>query len=160
MSEESKSNLTNPDIWIRLLYMVVFVLFLAVARLVIAAIAFIQFLLVLLTDHDNRNLRNLGQSIAKWYLQALLFLTFNTEVKPFPFSDWPEVDPVDEPESAGSASADAGLGTDSSGQESSESAANQDVPTLSETAMEPEREHGASTDGSDADTGGGETRKD
>jgi hypothetical protein len=53
----------------------------------------VQFLLVLVTGSDNENLRNLGQGLGKWVYQTIMFLTFNTESKSFPFDEWPEVDP-------------------------------------------------------------------
>lgn len=104
MNERKQNILTNPDIWIRLLYMVVFGVLTTIARLVILVIAVLQFVLVLVTGDDNRNLRNAGQTIAKWTLQAYYFLTFASEDKPFPFDDWPEPDA--EPESGDDSSDD------------------------------------------------------
>jgi len=98
MEQQTKTNLTNPDIWIRLIYMFLFAMMLMVARMVIWVVAVLQFLLVLVAGEDNVNLRNLGQGVAKWSYQALLFLTFNSDDKPFPFSDWPEIDEAQEPE--------------------------------------------------------------
>lgn len=92
MEDQTKQNLLNPDLWIRLIYMVVFAALLCIARLVIYAVAVLQFLLVLLSGSDNRNLRELGQIAAKWSLQVFYFLTFNSEQKPFPFDDWPDLD--------------------------------------------------------------------
>jgi hypothetical protein len=63
------------------------------ARLVITLVVIVQFLLVLVTGSDNENLRNLGQGLGKWVYQTIMFLTFNTESKSFPFDEWPEVDP-------------------------------------------------------------------
>jgi len=97
MTTTPGSNLKNIDLWIRLLYMLVFGLLLVVARMVIWAVALLQFVLVLVTGKVNDNLRNLGQSTAKWCFQALLFITFNSEAKPFPFADWPEIDREVEP---------------------------------------------------------------
>ena len=48
-----------------------------------------QFLTLLLTGSDNKNLRNFGQSLASWIFQIMQFLTFNSNSKPFPFDDWP-----------------------------------------------------------------------
>jgi len=56
-------------------------------------VVFVQFLLVLVTGSDNENLRNLGQGLGKWIYQTVMFLTFNTESKPFPFDEWPVIDP-------------------------------------------------------------------
>ena len=78
--------------WIRLAYMVFFGLLIAVGRLVLGIVVVGQFLMVLITGNDNDNLRNLGQGLAKWIYQGILFLTFNTDTKPFPFDEWPQVD--------------------------------------------------------------------
>ena len=48
--------------------------------------------MVLITGKDNDNLRNFGQGVSKWVSQGLLFLTFNSETKPYPFSEWPETE--------------------------------------------------------------------
>jgi hypothetical protein len=92
MEQQTKTNLLNIETWVRLLYMLVFGLLSVVARMVIWIVAILQFLLVLLTGTGNDNLRDLGQGTSKWVYQAFLFLTFNSDDKPFPFSDWPEVD--------------------------------------------------------------------
>ena len=50
-------------------------------------------MLVLFSGKDNENLRNLGQGLGKWVYQTIMFLTFNSENKPFPFDEWPQIDP-------------------------------------------------------------------
>ena len=82
--------------WIRLAYMVFFGLLIAVGRLVLGIVVVGQFLMVLITGNDNDNLRNLGQGLAKWIYQGILFLTFNTDAKPFPFDEWPNIDASDD----------------------------------------------------------------
>ena len=72
--------------------MAVFGLLSFVARIVIWVVAVLQFLLVLITGEGNSNLRDLGQGASKWTYQAYMFVTFNSDNKPFPFSDWPEID--------------------------------------------------------------------
>ena len=88
-------SLSNTYTWIRLAYMMLFTLLLMAARLVVTLVVIVQFLLVLVAGHDNENLRNLGQGLGKWIYQTVMFLTFNTESKPFPFDEWPEVDPAE-----------------------------------------------------------------
>ena len=90
---DRKTHLTNPATWIRLGFMLVFALLLMAGRLVISIIVVVQFALVLVTGSDNENLRNLGQGLGKWIYQAVMFLTFNSEEKPFPFDEWPTIDP-------------------------------------------------------------------
>ncbi|MDA8735262.1 DUF4389 domain-containing protein [Porticoccaceae bacterium] len=90
---DNKGTLSNSNTWVRLAYMFVFTLLLMAARLVITLVVIVQFLLVLVTGSDNENLRNLGQGLGKWLYQTVMFLTFNTDSKPFPFDEWPEIDP-------------------------------------------------------------------
>ena len=90
---DNKGTLSNSNTWVRLAYMFVFTLLVMAARLVITLVVIVQFLLVLVTGSDNENLRNLGQGLGKWVYQTVMFLTFNTDSKPFPFDEWPEVDP-------------------------------------------------------------------
>ena len=89
---DSKIPLTNCNTWIRFAYMLLFAVLLMAARLVITLVVIIQFLLVLFIGSDNENLRNLGQGLAKWVYETVMFLTFNSEEKPFPFSEWPSID--------------------------------------------------------------------
>lgn len=90
MSSSSKARFSDADLWIRFLYMVLFALLTVVARFAVCAIALVQFLLVLFSGEDNRNLRSFGNSLSLWTFDAYRFLTFNSEQKPFPFMDWPE----------------------------------------------------------------------
>jgi hypothetical protein len=86
-------SLTNVNTWIRLAYMVLFALLVMAARLLVSIVVILQFALVLVFGRDNENLRNLGQGLGKWVYQAIMFLTFNSNDKPFPFDEWPVLDP-------------------------------------------------------------------
>lgn len=92
MNENTKANLLNGDTWVRLLYMILFALLLGLSRLVILSVALLQFVLMLVKAKPNQKLLELGQGTAKWAFQAFLFLTYNSDEKPFPFADWPEVE--------------------------------------------------------------------
>lgn len=89
---DNKLPLMNCNTWIRLAYMLLFSVLLMAARLVITLVVVIQFLLVLVIGSDNENLRNLGQGLAKWVYETVMFLTFNSEEKPFPFDEWPSIE--------------------------------------------------------------------
>ena len=86
-------SLTNVNTWIRLAYMVFFALLVMAARLLVSIVVIVQFALVLIFGRDNENLRNLGQGLGKWVYQAIMFLTFNSDDKPFPFDEWPALEP-------------------------------------------------------------------
>ena len=86
-------SLTNVNTWIRLAYMVLFALLVMAARLLVSIVVIVQFAVVLIFGRDNENLRNLGQGLGKWVYQAIMFLTFNSDDKPFPFDEWPALEP-------------------------------------------------------------------
>lgn len=89
MDQQLKSNLTSSKHWIRLVYMLLFACFLYVASFVIVVLVIVQFVFALVTGSDNKKLREFGSSLTQYIYQVLLFLTFNSEEKAFPFTDWP-----------------------------------------------------------------------
>jgi hypothetical protein len=51
------------------------------------------------SGQTNENLRFFGASLATYIYQALMFVTYNSDEKPFPFAPWPESEmPVNAPE--------------------------------------------------------------
>lgn len=95
MNQEEKPA-TNP-IWIRGLYMLLFALVHTVAKGVAMAVAAIQFILVLINKEPNDPLRKFGQGLSTYLYDITQFLVFNTEHKPFPFDDWRNAPPREEP---------------------------------------------------------------
>lgn len=85
-----EQNLRSRSTWMRLLFMLVFVVFYAVSRIVVMLVVVVQFFHVLFTGQTNEPLKRFGQSLATYTYQMLRYLTFNTEQRPFPFdTDWP-----------------------------------------------------------------------
>ena len=75
--------------------MLLFLLLLSFVRVILLLVIGGQFLTLLITGADNKNLRSFGQSLASWIFQTMQFLTFNSDTKPFPFADWPAAMPSD-----------------------------------------------------------------
>jgi len=92
MSKETKENLKDSSTWMRLLYMLLFVFIYGVAEVVVTAIVVAQVLFKLITGSVNERLLLLGKQTSKYIYDVLLFLTFNSEEKPFPFAVWPDVE--------------------------------------------------------------------
>jgi len=90
MNNEMKSSLTAADTWKRGLFMVLFVVIYSIAEFVLGMIVFFQFLHVLFNREVNERLRELTADISVFIYQTLQFLTFNSEVKPYPFAAWPD----------------------------------------------------------------------
>ena len=92
MNQTLKERLTKREHWIRALWMLLFALIFNLAELVIAAVVILQFGIRLFTGTTNRQLLDFGASLSRYAYQLILYLTYNTESRPFPFSDWPEDD--------------------------------------------------------------------
>lgn len=90
MDAQLKSNLTSNKHWLRFLYMVFFMICLQVASFVMWVLVCLQFLISLVNGLDNSNLRRFGETLSEYIYRTLRFLTYNSQEKPFPFSDWPE----------------------------------------------------------------------
>lgn len=88
-----EQNLKQRSTWRRLLFMLLFLFLWGVSRVVTAAVVLIQFLWVLFTGQTNEQLLKLGQGLATYSYQIVLYLTFNSDQRPFPFTDWPEGPP-------------------------------------------------------------------
>ncbi|MFV1993394.1 MAG: DUF4389 domain-containing protein [Acidiferrobacterales bacterium] len=90
MDEELKQNITEHGTWIRAFYMIIFFLVYSVAEAVLAAVVIFQFLSRLFTGKINEKLLALGANLSMFAYEILMFLTYNSETKPFPFGDWPQ----------------------------------------------------------------------
>lgn len=88
-------NLTSRSTWLRLLFMILFMVLWGVSRLVILAVIVVQFCWVLISGRTNPRLIAFGLSLAMYSYQIVAYLTFNTEDQPFPFADWPTGAPGD-----------------------------------------------------------------
>ena len=85
-----EQHLKSRSTWLRLFFMIVIGVFYAIARLVTTVVVIVQFCYVLFTGEINAQLRAFGQSLATYTYQIVTYLTFNTEVRPFPFdAEWP-----------------------------------------------------------------------
>ncbi len=89
MDEQLKNNLTSSKHWVRFLYMILFAFFLYIASFFMVILVVVQFVFALLTGAENTKLRVFGRELTLYIHQMLMFLTYNTDFKPFPFADWP-----------------------------------------------------------------------
>ncbi len=90
MDNETKSHLSDRGTWMRLLYMIFFVVIFGVAQMVASAVVLAQFLFKLLTGQPNPRLKGFGGSLAIYFREMTGFLTYHSEEMPFPFGEWPE----------------------------------------------------------------------
>lgn len=98
-NDQIKSNLTSSRHWLRLVFMLIFAAILQLASICMWMLVIVQFLFSLITGQDNPALRKLGHELSIYIFNTLKFLTYASDEKPFPFSDWPQVNETDELES-------------------------------------------------------------
>ena len=85
-----EENLKSRATWKRLLFMVISGVLVSLATIVGTFIVVFGFLWVLFTGEVNRELKQVGQSLAAYLYENVRFLTFNTDDKPFPLGNpWP-----------------------------------------------------------------------
>jgi hypothetical protein len=85
-----EENLKSRATWTRLLFMVICSLMLSLASFVGSFVVVLGFLWVLFTGEVNRQIREVGQSIASYVYEIILYLTFNADERPFPLGgEWP-----------------------------------------------------------------------
>ncbi len=89
MSGNLRQKLTRPSIWLRLVYMIVLAIAFNIAEIVILAVVVFQFLAALFTRKPNTQFTRFGRNLACYLQQIISFMTFATDEKPFPFSQWP-----------------------------------------------------------------------
>ena len=97
MNSQMKNNLTNADGWIRSLYVLLFLFCLHLASMLMALIALVQIIFNLVTGESNQWLRQFGVSLTSYINNANLFVCHQSNEKPFPFADWPQLPVVAEP---------------------------------------------------------------
>ncbi len=94
MDNQVVENLKLRSTWIRGAYMLMFVVILNVTQILLTAVVVGQFGFVLFTVKSNDHLQDLGRKLGLYVSQIISFLTYGSDIKPYPFAPWPQ-DPSD-----------------------------------------------------------------
>ena len=78
-----------PDLGIRVIYMLLFAVVSWALCWILAATTVVQLVVRLLNGRPNPDLTRFGASLARYARQVIEFLTFVTELAPYPFTAWP-----------------------------------------------------------------------
>lgn len=89
MDKKIVNNLKSESRWLRLLFMILFAVLGYLAILVVALLACFQAVVGFITGNPNTRLKEFSKGLNQFIFQSIQFLTYNSEEKPFPFSDWP-----------------------------------------------------------------------
>jgi len=93
MKEEMRENLIDEGIWMRGVFMVLFLIAYNIVEFLILLAALFQFVAVLFTGRVNNTVLRLGNNLSLFALETFQYLTFNSNLRPFPFSPWPDEEP-------------------------------------------------------------------
>ena len=98
-----KDNITDPAFWLRLLYTLLFAVVWQVVELLLGVILVVQILFRLFTGKPQAELAGLGNSLSQYAWQMGRYVTGASDLKPWPFIEWPAADaewqrrPAEEP---------------------------------------------------------------
>ena len=84
-----EQDLQRESILLRILWMLVFACAWQVAELTLAGVVLLQLGYRLFYSAPSASLLGFGDSLSQYLAQIGRFGTFNTDEKPWPFSDWP-----------------------------------------------------------------------
>jgi len=88
MEQDINENLKKISTWKRIFFIIVFAVIVGLVRILLWAVVLLQIASALLTGSPNQNILSFGSKLSAYLYHILLFLTYNTEKLPFPFSDW------------------------------------------------------------------------
>lgn len=113
--KESSGERASDSIWVRLLYMLVLALIFSIVETVVYVTAVVALVSVLLSGSVNEPVRRFGKSLGRYANQVIDYLTFNAELRPFPFSAWPDGGRAVEARPSSDSLASTGTGVDDPG---------------------------------------------
>ena len=89
MDEKVVNNLKSESRWLRLVFMLLFAVVAYLAAGVVVLLAFAQAVHGFFSGEPNLRLIKFSASVNRYIFQITSFLTYNSDVKPYPFADWP-----------------------------------------------------------------------
>ncbi len=89
MDTKTYDSVTDKGLWKRILSMLVLGFAYSIAKFVLFATVVLQVLFTLFTGSNNEPLKATGKSLTDYIYEVFMFLTFNSENRPFPFKAWP-----------------------------------------------------------------------
>ena len=89
MDVNVKENVKNVDTWMRGLFIVIFGVIFYVLIGIIWLLVIFQFLTKVITGNLNQQLDKFSSGLTQYAMQILDYVTFQSEVRPFPFSPLP-----------------------------------------------------------------------
>lgn len=84
-----KQNIESDAFWVRTVFTIGFFLVYGLLDVVVIFLMLVQWGFTLVTGQVNPALNQFSAGLALYLAQIVKYVTGNSELKPFPFSDWP-----------------------------------------------------------------------
>jgi len=94
MDNQWKDSIKSESFWLRSIFMVLFFVVYRIVDILVLLVAISQWLYVLLSGDANQGLKKFANGLSLYVAQIINYLSYNSEEKPYPFSDWPEDKPA------------------------------------------------------------------
>jgi len=72
------------------LFVLLFMFAFGLCRFLLCFIVFVQFLFDLISGEPNNRLCQFSSAFKDYIAEVVAFVTYQSDTKPFPFSDWPK----------------------------------------------------------------------
>jgi hypothetical protein len=90
MDDLKEPKVRNRDHWLRLVTaLIYFVLLFYLVRILVGVALVVQFILVAFVGEANYRLIRFTSDLNRFSYHVLQFVTWGSDQRPFPFSDWP-----------------------------------------------------------------------
>ena len=71
------------------IFILLFMFAFGLCRFLLSFIVFVQFLFDLISGKPNNRLCQFSSEFKDYIAEVVVFVTYQSDIKPFPFSDWP-----------------------------------------------------------------------
>ncbi len=89
MDEQMVNNLKSESRWLRLFFMGGFSIVAYLVAFLVMLMAVVQAVHGFIVGKPNERLLQFSAGVNQYIYQIAGFLTYNSDIKPYPFSDWP-----------------------------------------------------------------------
>jgi hypothetical protein len=86
---EIKQSIESDAFWLRTLFIVLYSIVYRILDMVVLFLVVVQWGFTLVTGQVNPALDQFSGGLARYISQIVEYVTGHTEIKPFPFTDWP-----------------------------------------------------------------------
>ena len=89
MDNKKQLNGSRKEIFIRFLYSMLYLVVFEILKVIVQITVVFQYIYLFVSLSHNDSVRNLSNKVAAYTYEVIRYLTLNTNLRPFPFNDFP-----------------------------------------------------------------------